>query len=252
MTSACTLPVLNWNNNSGLHTMPSPGRRYIAVIYSGSSFSTASAEYRELHVYNLEAGERVCATNKIYRLAPLEWSPDGSTILSSVGNEWPAYDYSDITTIIPQTREVQEIWEWYEEGVRVGEVRHLGAGYILNTIDVRYEVWNLPNGENAERFSRWQNGTDSRFKITFSMHGVSSNGHYFACIRESNYTSAVFAVLKWDPIVPTRLSTENLKEPSQLHVYPNPAPGHIQFTLEGQVTMYDLLGREVMPLTMVG
>ena len=109
----------------------SPDRRHIVVTYKGGSFTNEPHDYSELHIYDLEAGERVCATDKVYGIKSVDWSLDGSTILTTGTDEWSAYDYYNITTINPLTCDVLDVWEWQPEGDSPGSATYLDDTHVL-------------------------------------------------------------------------------------------------------------------------
>ena len=107
------------------------------VEYSGASIPPTNAPpgYRELHVYDLESGERVCYTDEVYGLQSIDWSPDGSEMIASVEDrDYPAIRY--ISTISlqssgPERKCIVRANEWNDEGENLQQVRQLDAQHIL-------------------------------------------------------------------------------------------------------------------------
>ena len=88
---------------------------------------------------------------------------------------------------------------------------------------------------------------DNSRSIKFDEYVVSPRGNYFAGIGNKShnlYNFGRFALFSWDPVA--TVSAEKLPELNILHVYPNPATDQVRFTLDGQVQVFDLLGRKVL------
>lgn len=219
----------------------SPDRGHNVVAYEGGSFTNDPPGYNEIHVYNLEAGERVCATDQSYDLYSAGWSPDGSTILTTGKDAWPTYDYSNITSIDPHACEAREIWGWQPEGTSPGVVIYLDNDHILLSEGkiARLRAFNLQNRTEVESFTLRENTT----KLGLENRVSSRFGGYFAGTRTGN-TPSVFMLFRWSP--GARVAVEELSELPDLQVNPNRAADQIRFTQDGRVKVLDFLGRQVM------
>ncbi|MXY07895.1 MAG: T9SS type A sorting domain-containing protein [Rhodothermaceae bacterium] len=257
-------PIRSGRDMEPVFTELSPDHTHIAI-----ALREQYREYGELHIYETSSGNRVCVNTKMGQIRAIDYSPSGNKIIAATQDNDEYYNYDGLRLVNPHTCEDESFYEYSEdESAVLSSVRFLDEDRAVTGIDYRtnslfgplpnIHIWDLTSGQITESlahpdrgFSR--NATISGLAVAHQLNLFISVGDVYP-VAVGGYYPSYLVFWKKDLSSRTDIEDEfvNVPDIGGLQAYPNPVTDRVRFTQTGQVTLYDIMGREVIPLTTVG